>query len=88
MFLLTIYASPTLAEMEGKAPPNLIEKAKEGMEPHHHKETHGRSDDIDASTPISAVKAPNVFERAKEEFEALIETIHPKKDSGGAGRPK
>ncbi|CAA3026476.1 Hypothetical predicted protein [Olea europaea subsp. europaea] len=70
--------------------PNLIERAKEEIESlmqkgesphHHHKETHGRSDDIDESTPISEVKAPNVFERAKEEIEALIETIQPKKDS-------
>ncbi|CAI9782651.1 unnamed protein product [Fraxinus pennsylvanica] len=73
--------------------PNLFERAKEEIESlmykgesphHHHKETHGRSDDIDESTPISAVKGPNVFERAKEEIEALIETIHPKKDSGTA----
>ncbi|XP_057766337.1 uncharacterized protein LOC130986810 isoform X3 [Salvia miltiorrhiza] len=65
-------------------------KGKEGNESvkhksHHHRETHGRSDDIDESTPIGDVKGPNVFERAKEEIEALIETIHPKKDSG---RPK
>lgn len=49
---------------------------------HHHKETHGRSDDIDENTPISQVKGPNVFERAKEEIEALIQTIHPKRDTG------
>ncbi|KAH6779099.1 DEAD-box ATP-dependent RNA helicase [Perilla frutescens var. hirtella] len=79
------------SEKNVKAPPKLIVKAEEGMEslkhkPHHHKETHGRSDDIDENTPISEVKGPNVFERAKEEIEALIETIHPKKDSGGGGR--
>ncbi|OIT25273.1 PREDICTED: uncharacterized protein LOC109215999 [Nicotiana attenuata] len=48
--------------------------------PHlHHKETHGRSDDIDDNTPISEVKGPNIFERAKEEIEALVHSIHPKK---------
>ncbi|KAL2501232.1 hypothetical protein Fot_35080 [Forsythia ovata] len=77
---------------------NLIERAKEEIESlmhkgksphHHHKETHGRSDDIDESTPISEVKGPNVFERAKEEIEALIETIRPKKDSNkAASSPK
>lgn len=76
-----------LAEKKAKAAPNLIEKAKDGMEslkhkPHHHKESHGRSDDIDENTPTSDVKAPNVFERAKEEIEAIIDVIHPKKDSG------
>lgn len=71
--------------------PNLIERAKEDIEAllhkkkpahHHHKETHGTSDDIDENTPISEVKGPNVFERAKEEVEALVQAIHPKKDSG------
>ncbi|WOH11429.1 hypothetical protein DCAR_0830915 [Daucus carota subsp. sativus] len=61
---------------------------KEGAErmksPHkHRRETHGRSDDFDANTPIDDFKGPNVFERAKEEFEALIDTIHHKKESGG-----
>ncbi|KAK6147693.1 hypothetical protein DH2020_018605 [Rehmannia glutinosa] len=64
-------------------------KAKEEIEsprhkPHHHKETHGTSNDIDENTPISEVKGPNMFERAKEEIEALIQTIHPKKDSGNS----
>lgn len=47
---------------------------------HQHKETHGLRKDIDVNTPISDVKAPNVFERAKEEIEALVEAIHPKKE--------
>ena len=50
--------------------------------PHHHKETHGMRDDIDENTPMDDVKAPNVFERAKEEIEALVQTIHPKNESG------
>ena len=70
--------------------PNFIEKVKEKIEaitPHHksshyhHKETHGTSDDIDEKTPICDVKGPSVFHRAKEEIEAVIETIHPKKES-------
>ncbi|KZV29652.1 hypothetical protein F511_00930 [Dorcoceras hygrometricum] len=48
---------------------------------HHHKETHGRSDDIDENTPIGQVRGPNVFERAKEEIDALIEIIHPRRDT-------
>ncbi|XP_073298193.1 uncharacterized protein [Primulina huaijiensis] len=68
----------------------ISEKTKEDIESlkhieksahNHHKETHGRSDDIDENTPISEVKGPNVFERAKEEIEALIQTIHPKRDT-------
>ncbi|KAK2985786.1 hypothetical protein RJ640_021571 [Escallonia rubra] len=79
----------TLAEKDVKAP-NLIERAKEGMEammhkeksPHrHHKETHGMSEDINENTSTSEIKGPSVFERAKEEIEALIQTIHPKKQS-------
>lgn len=65
------------------------ETAPHGQKPHHHKETHGTSYDIDENTPISQVKGPNVFERAREEIEALIQTIHPKKDSGnGVSSPK
>ncbi|KAK3013461.1 hypothetical protein RJ639_009769 [Escallonia herrerae] len=67
--------------------PNLIERAKEETEavihtqksPHHHKETHGTSDDIDEDTPVDEVKGPNFFERVKEEIEAVVEAIHPKK---------
>lgn len=38
------------------------------------------SDDIDESTPIDEVKGPSVFERAKEEIEAVFQAIHPKKE--------
>ncbi|MBA0628010.1 hypothetical protein Godav_022795 [Gossypium davidsonii] len=51
--------------------------------PHHHKETHGRSDDIDEDTAVDDVKGPNVFERVKEEVEAIVGAIHPKKESKG-----
>ncbi|KAC9903981.1 hypothetical protein R6Q59_036189 [Mikania micrantha] len=47
--------------------------------PNHDKETHGTSDDIDKDTPIEKVKGPGVLERAKEEVEALVEAVHPKK---------
>ncbi|CAO2840224.1 unnamed protein product [Amaranthus hypochondriacus] len=70
--------------------PNLIERAKEGIgslfrhkSPRHHKETHGLSDDIDESTPANDVIGPNVFERVKEEVEAVVEAFHEKKDSKG-----
>ncbi|XVF25156.1 hypothetical protein REPUB_Repub13aG0189300 [Reevesia pubescens] len=72
--------------------PNIIERAKEEIEaiihtdksPHHHKETHGRSNDIDEDTPVDDVKGPNVFERVKEEVEAIVGAIHPKKESKGS----
>lgn len=77
-----------MAEKDVKAP-NVLERAQEEIEavtqtensPHHHKETHGTSDDIDEDTPIDEVKGPNVFERAKEEIEALVQAIHPKQES-------
>ncbi|GJM98975.1 hypothetical protein PR202_ga16029 [Eleusine coracana subsp. coracana] len=47
----------------------------------HTNETHGTSDDIKEDTPVDKVKGPNVFERAKEEVEAIVEAIHPKKGS-------
>ncbi|KAL6537471.1 hypothetical protein OROMI_026005 [Orobanche minor] len=67
--------------------PNAIDIAKEGKEsvirddksPHHDKETHGTSDDIDESTPIDQVKGPSVFQRVKEEVEAVVEAVFPKK---------
>lgn len=47
----------------------------------HHRETHGTSDDIDEDTPANKVKGPNVFERAKEEIEALLGTIQSKDEA-------
>lgn len=47
----------------------------------HHKETHGRAEDIDADIPINEFKGPSIFHRAKEEIEALVDTIHTKKES-------
>ena len=54
----------------------------------HDKETHGTSNDIDENTPVDKVKGPSVFERAKEEIEALVETIHPKKEHSNEVRTK
>ena len=54
-----------------------VDKEKEHK---HDEETHGTSDDIDTSTSIEEVKGPGVFQRAKEEVEALVETIRPNKD--------
>ena len=74
-----------LAERKAKAA-NIFVKAKEeikGMIHHekskqHHKETHGKNDDISDDTPTNEVKGPNVFERVKEEFEAVFQAMHPK----------
>lgn len=46
----------------------------------HDKETHGMRNDINENTPIDKVKGPNVFERAKEEIEAIVEAIHSKRE--------
>ncbi|PKA61163.1 hypothetical protein AXF42_Ash006059 [Apostasia shenzhenica] len=51
-----------------------------GREEEHQKETHGKSNAIDESTPIDEVQGPGVIERAKEEVEAIVQTILPKKD--------
>lgn len=78
----------------GVKAPNLIERAKEEIgaifhhdksSNHHHKETHGKNNDIDETTPLNEVKAPNVFERAKEEIEAIVGAIHPKIGSNDSG---
>lgn len=78
-----------MAETKTKAE-NIFVKAKEEIKAmihhdkskhHHDKETHGRSDDIDENTPTNEVKGPDVFERVKEEFEAVFQAIHPKKES-------
>ncbi|KAI4330691.1 hypothetical protein MLD38_028951 [Melastoma candidum] len=72
--------------------PNIFERAKEEIEavfhkdkshehPKHHKETHGTSEDIDENTPVDEIKGPSVVQRVREELEALVQAIHPKKDS-------
>lgn len=67
----------------GVKAPSLLEKVKEEVEAifhqeksphHHHKETHGKSDNIDENTPIDEVKGPSILERAKEEIEALVQS--------------
>lgn len=84
--MFTFYSSHAIDK--GVKSPNVIEGAKEENEeavihsdksPHHHKETHGTSDDIDENTPIDEVKGPSVFERVKEEIEAMVDAVHPKK---------
>ncbi|KAK9726938.1 hypothetical protein RND81_05G247200 [Saponaria officinalis] len=82
------HSSNHTSEKEVKSP-NLIDRAKKGFDaafhrkksPRHHKETHGTSDDIDETTPVEAVKGPNVLQRVKEEVEAIVEAIHSKKES-------
>ncbi|KAL2327217.1 hypothetical protein Fmac_020644 [Flemingia macrophylla] len=66
---------------------NILRKAKKEIkgiihhEHHHHKETHGRNDDINENTPANEVKGPNVYERVKEEFQAVFQAIHPEKET-------
>lgn len=72
---------------------NLTEKANEEAKTlsrikTHDKETHGTSNDIDENTPIEKVKGPSVLERAKEEIEALVGTIHPKKEHNHEVHPE
>lgn len=78
-----------MAEMKAKAA-RIYVRAKEDIKAiihhdksqhHHHHETHGRNDDINENTSANEVKGPNVYERVKEEFEAVIEAIHRKKES-------
>ncbi|KAI3407420.1 uncharacterized protein J3R85_020990 [Psidium guajava] len=75
------WTAPSTSD-DGSNEPRPFQRAKDDdKSPHHHKETHGTRNDIDENTPLSDVKAPNVFERAKEEVEALVQTIHLKKES-------
>ncbi|KMZ73105.1 hypothetical protein ZOSMA_154G00490 [Zostera marina] len=68
---------------------DLDEKDNEAKKSHHHHlfhhhrhggETHGHREDVNESTSISDIKGPNVFQRAKEEVEAVVESIRHKKD--------
>lgn len=54
---------------------------KEVKAAQHQHESHGTSDDINKNTAVEEIKGPSVFERAKEEIEALVESIHPNKES-------
>ncbi|GMI94893.1 hypothetical protein like AT5G57000 [Hibiscus trionum] len=79
MILSVSFFNPVFASDEDVKAPNIFERAKEEIEAVIHKETNGKSMDIDETTPLGDVKAPNVFERVKEEFEALVQTIHQNK---------
>ena len=54
----------------------------------HNKETHGTSGDITEQTSVEKVKGPNLFERAKEEIEALAAAIHDKMEHHSSPRGK
>ncbi|QHO01322.1 hypothetical protein HN51_036054 [Arachis hypogaea] len=83
--------SPSAEKKAKSSSANLIARTKKEIKAiihnnkskhhHHHKETHGRNDDIDENTPANEVKGPNVFGRVKEEFEAVLQAILPKKGS-------
>ncbi|KAK7329006.1 hypothetical protein VNO77_23150 [Canavalia gladiata] len=45
---------------------------------HHNKETHGLHNGINENTSLDDVKAPNLFERAKEELKPLVHVFHEK----------
>ncbi|CAH8381241.1 unnamed protein product [Eruca vesicaria subsp. sativa] len=47
----------------------------------HEKETHGTSEDINEKTSVDDVKGPGVFGRMKEEVEAIVDAVTPKKSS-------
>ncbi|XP_023645955.1 uncharacterized protein LOC17896782 [Capsella rubella] len=47
----------------------------------HGNETHGRSEDIDEKTRVGDVKGPGVLGRMKEEVEAIVDAVTPKKSS-------
>ncbi|CAH1425232.1 unnamed protein product [Lactuca virosa] len=76
-----------MAESENGSPvSNLKVEVRAGRiketSPRYRKESHvrGGEDTIEVSTPISEFKGQSIFDRAKEGFEALVETIHPKKE--------
>lgn len=54
----------------------------------HKKETHGTSDDISENTSVEKVRGPNLFERAKEEIEALVAAVHDKMEHHSSPRRK
>ncbi|GAB2219549.1 hypothetical protein Droror1_Dr00007186 [Drosera rotundifolia] len=67
---------------------SLLHLEKPPKENHvHQKETHGTSGSIDENTPLTEVKAPNVFERAKEEVQALVQTVHHSKKQAAVDPP-
>ncbi|RAL43870.1 unnamed protein product [Cuscuta campestris] len=68
-------SAPASANVGGKEEKcsEVNERGKE--EVRHDKETHGRSDEIDRNTPVDEVKGPNVFERVKEEAEAVVGSV-------------
>ncbi|KAI3714553.1 hypothetical protein L6452_21509 [Arctium lappa] len=70
------------SEINGSRVNNLKVEVRTPKEssPRYRKETHGRGEDIDVNTPISEFRGPSIFDRAKEEFEALVDTMYPKKD--------
>lgn len=47
----------------------------------HENETHGRSEGIDEKTRVDDVKGPGVLHRMKEEVEAIVDAVTPKKCS-------
>ncbi|KAI3694416.1 hypothetical protein L1987_77381 [Smallanthus sonchifolius] len=89
-------SKPDRSSDKGPEAPNACKKGKEETETLVHnekyrplriRETHGLRDDIDVDTPKRDVKGPKVFERVKEEFEAIVEAIHQRKEDKSHDSP-
>lgn len=44
----------------------------------HNRESHGADDGINENTPLEDVKGPSIFQRIKEELQALFKTLTSK----------
>lgn len=80
IYITSIHIPCLIPIDNGAKSQDVIEGTKDENESTvHNEETHGTSDDIDEKTPIDEVKAPGVFQRVKEEVEAVVEAVQPKK---------
>ncbi|XP_076886771.1 uncharacterized protein LOC143536728 isoform X1 [Bidens hawaiensis] len=82
-----IIQSKRESDKDAASPKKQSSLADKGS-PKHRKETHGRGEDINIDTPISEFKGPNVFDRAKEEFAAIVDIVQSKRESDHAAAKK
>jgi len=66
-----------VASVNENGEPNFPERSKHSED--ENRESDGLRSGIDEKTSMDDVRAPNVFERAKEEFQALSEVFHHKR---------
>ncbi|KAL3685119.1 hypothetical protein R1sor_003141 [Riccia sorocarpa] len=71
-------ASAEHTEQETTRSSESEEERSEGFLASKHGQHHHHPVDIDADTPIDAVRAPGCFNRLKEEVEAVVETLAEK----------